>query len=210
MVLTLDFQNHSLLVFRSTGNKPHRGHVMEFSASPILLPHSGSIGELTILRSGHVSNSLVNTHPKESPRSSRRDRRFHYLLLVRPDLHVAQGLLTSKNGIMFLIGIGGGGIRCFSVRWDNAHELMFAFIFRLYKAEHFGDPSYLKMVPDFQENYVTYTIRITLAVKTHVGGIETEQKKSIECPNFCPIYTTNPALISSRIRNPKLRLGAKF
>lgn len=83
---------------------------------------------------------------------------LHYLLLARPDLYVAQGLLTSINGIMFFFGIGGRGIRRFSVGWKdrNVYKLMYAFVYRLYDPGYFGDLSYVAMVPDLQKNLVNH------------------------------------------------------
>ena len=114
---------------------------------------------------------------------------LHYLLLARPDLHVGQGLLISKRGIMFLVGIGGRGIRRFSVAWTDTqlyklmyafelYKLMYAFVYRLYDPGHFADPSYVAMVPDLQKNLVMYTIRIS--------------EGDLVCPGFSPIYATNP------------------
>jgi hypothetical protein len=55
---------------------------------------------------------------------------LHYLLLAIPDLYVAQGLLTSDTGVMFLFGVGGSGIREFDVKWkdQDLHKLLYAFI----------------------------------------------------------------------------------
>jgi hypothetical protein len=119
---------------------------------------------------------------------------LHYLLLARPDLHVAQGLLTSKSGIIFLFGVGGVGIQSFPVAWEckSLYKLMYAFVYRLYEPGHFADSSYVKMTPVLAENLVKYTVNITVTVKIAVGGVEEERKQTIECPNFYPIYACNP------------------
>ena len=64
---------------------------------------------------------------------------LHYLLLAQPDLHVAQGMLISNEGILFLLGIEVVGIRSLPVTWKSSSlpKLMYAFIFRFYKPEHF-------------------------------------------------------------------------
>jgi hypothetical protein len=74
---------------------------------------------------------------------------LHYLLLARPDLHVAQGLFTSKSEVMFLPRIGGVGIHTLSVGWGSTelHRLIYAFIYRLYDPGDFADSSYVEMVP---------------------------------------------------------------
>jgi hypothetical protein len=84
---------------------------------------------------------------------------LYYILLARPDLHVAQGLFTSDSGVMFLFGIGGVGVRTFSVPWnsDELYKTLYAFIYRLYYPGDFVDPSYMEMVPDLKRNTVAYT-----------------------------------------------------
>ena len=59
---------------------------------------------------------------------------LHFLLLARPDLHIAQGLLTTEHHITFYLGIGGVGIRSFNVPWSDKelNRLVTAFIYRLY------------------------------------------------------------------------------
>jgi hypothetical protein len=104
---------------------------------------------------------------------------LHYLLLARPDLHVAQRLLTSDTEIKFLFGIGGVGIRTYTVPLGTAslYELMHAFIYRLYSPGYFADPSYIRMEPDLENHRVSYTVQIT--------GVNDEK---IICPNFFPVY----------------------
>lgn len=94
---------------------------------------------------------------------------------------------------MFLFGIGGSGILRFSAAWDdNLYKLMYAFTYRLYEPGHFKDPAYVAMVPDLQKNYVTYTIRISITVKTEVDDVETKHEIFKDCPDFLPIYAINP------------------
>ena len=104
---------------------------------------------------------------------------LYNLLLARPDLHVAQGLLMSDSTVMFLLGIGGVGIHTFSVEWGSKdlHKLIYAFIYRLYNPGNFADPSYVEMVPNVQEKFVTYNVQIT---------------PDIVIPNLRPIYASNP------------------
>jgi hypothetical protein len=110
---------------------------------------------------------------------------LHYLLLARPELHVAQGLLTSDSGVTFLFGIGGLGIRKFAIPWSNdLDRLMYAFLYRLYDPGYFADSSYT-MVHNLEKNLVTYTVQIT--VSTEVAGA-----KEIICPDLLPIYASSP------------------
>ena len=106
---------------------------------------------------------------------------LHYLLLARPDLYVAQGLLSSDKNVVFLFGIGGEGIRELEVEWvdEDLNRLLYAFIYRLYEPGRFADPTYTKTEFD-EETTVRYTIKIT-----RPGGTE-------ECPGFHPIYARNP------------------
>ena len=108
---------------------------------------------------------------------------LHFLLLARPDLHVAQGLFTSKSGVMFLFGIGGVGVRNFSVRWNSKelYKLMYAFVYRLYDPGDFVDSSYVKIVPDLKKNIVTYTVQIT-----EVNGVK------VDITGLLPIYASSP------------------
>jgi hypothetical protein len=108
---------------------------------------------------------------------------LHYLLLARPDLFVAQGLLLSslRRQVTFLFGIGGEGIWQFNVKWDeqDLNKLLYCFIYRLYEPGNFADPSYIKT--EFHEKTsARYTIKIT-----YPGGTK-------ECGGFYPIYARNP------------------
>ena len=58
---------------------------------------------------------------------------------------------------------------------------MFVFIYRLYKPEHFVDPSFVDMKPDMPKNSVEYTVRIT-----------PPQSKAIDCPGFFPLFASSP------------------
>jgi hypothetical protein len=112
---------------------------------------------------------------------------LHDLLLARPDLHVAQGLSTSKSDLMFLLGIGGVGIHSFSVGWGSAelHRLIYAFIYRLYDPGDFADSSYVEMVPNLEENIVMYNIQIT----KDRNGMD---RNPITITNLRPMYASSP------------------
>jgi hypothetical protein len=91
-------------------------------------------------------------------------------------------MLTSQKGVAFLLGIEAVGIRSLLVDWEssNLSDLMYAFIYRLYRPEHFADPSY-KLKANVANNSVEYTIRIS-----------SPQMYTIECPGFSPLFASNP------------------
>ena len=103
---------------------------------------------------------------------------LHYLLLARPDLLVAQGLLTTKSEITFLVGIGGVGIKQLTVNWldKDLSKFLYAFIYRLYNPSHFADPSYTRTGFDKGTSQRIYTVRF----------------KEKRCPDFRSIYARNP------------------
>jgi len=106
---------------------------------------------------------------------------LHYLLLARPDLHIAQGLLTTETDVTFLFGIGGLGIRSYTVPWEKvSFKLIHSFIYRLYDPGYFADPSFIKMEPNLESYLVTYTVQIT------ANG------QDIFCPGFYPVYGSSP------------------
>ena len=108
---------------------------------------------------------------------------LHFLLLARPDLHIAQGLLTTEHHITFYLGIGGVGIRSFNVPWSDKelNRLVTAFIYRLYDPGFFADSAYQCITPDLKHKLVSYTLRIA----AEGGGF-------IDCPKFLPVYATSP------------------
>ena len=107
---------------------------------------------------------------------------LHDLLLARPDLHVAQGLLTTESGIFFLLGTAGVGVQKLYLKWDNKclYRLLFAFIYRLYKPADFLDSSYIETNFNKETSVATYTICITRGTQ------------EIDCPGFNHIYARNP------------------
>jgi hypothetical protein len=120
---------------------------------------------------------------------------LHYLLLARPDLYVAQGLLTSHTGVVFLFGVGGNGIREFDVKWDDKdlYKLLYAFIYRLYDPGEFADRSYIET--EFDEEFTAkYTININYRGVTKACG-------------FYPIYARNPFATRTHVlSNPKFEV----
>jgi hypothetical protein len=91
-------------------------------------------------------------------------------------------MLTSEEGVLFLLGIEGIGIRSLFVTWKSSSlsGLMYAFIYRLYRPGHFADPSY-KLKADVANNSVEYTVRIS-----------SPQMAAIDCAGFVPLFASNP------------------
>jgi hypothetical protein len=117
---------------------------------------------------------------------------LHYFLLARPDFLVAQGLLTINDGVMFLVGIGGVGIRQFKVKWEdeNLYRFLYAFIYRLYDPSHFADPLYMRTEFDEKTSEVTYTMRF----------------QGKEFPGFRPIHARNPFTTRTHVLSNPSRL----
>ena len=105
---------------------------------------------------------------------------LHYLLLARPDLQVAQGLLSSDKHVIFLLGIGGEGIQELEVEWKDKEldKLLYVFIYHLYDPGNFANLTYSK--PEFDEEA---TARYTIMIN-HPQG-------TTECCGFYPIYSRN-------------------
>ncbi|KAG8946852.1 hypothetical protein FRC04_011399 [Tulasnella sp. 424] len=188
------FAQSDLLVWKNTGQKPPRGPVTDTACKPDITVASEKDfdGENTTLwpcirLAGEQASDGKSREDHEKQAISY----LHYLLLVRPDLYVAQGMLTSENDVMFLLGIGGVGIRSFTIDWTSKklYKLMYAFIYRLYEPGDFADRSYKKMEPDHTRNFVTYTVGIATTTETEGDGAA---EVEVDCPDLRPIYASNP------------------
>ena len=110
---TLDFENHPILEFWDTGNKPQDGHVMDTKCRPDIMAalqchwKNGTVCWPLIQLAGEVGSK--GKHPGNQ--SKQAISYLHYLLLARPDLDIAKGLLTDDNKVSFFFGIGGEGIQ---------------------------------------------------------------------------------------------------
>jgi len=183
--------NKPLLVFKSTGKNAHRGHVTDTQCRPDFTAafdkHWGD-ENTTLWPCIRLAGEVASAGKSKEEQKKQAISYLHYLLLARPDLYVAQGLLISNEGVTFLLGIGGKGIRRFSAAWTHPrlYKLMYAFVFRLYDPGDFMDQSYVDMVPLVDR--VMFTIRIPLGAG--LDSVETERE--LECAGFSPIYATNP------------------
>ena len=171
VISTLDFPNKPLLVFRPTGNKYPRGHVADTACRPDItaaFEMDWSNDGTTLWPCMRLAGEQASGKKSRAYQEKQAISYLHYLLLARPDLHVAQGLLTSEHNITFLFGIAGYGIRSFAVNWGSKKlwKLLYAFVYRLYEPGDFADPSYVKMTPNWEKNIATYTVRITEKLMT--------------------------------------------
>ncbi|KAH9975772.1 hypothetical protein BGW80DRAFT_63086 [Lactifluus volemus] len=174
--------NDHLLVFMDTEhNKTLKEHITGTMCRPDI------IAAFDCDLQGDIAWSCVRlVGEKASAGGSSKDQVKHantylyYLLLARPDLHIAQGLFTSKSGIIFLLGIGGIGVQTLSVTWNDETlpRLLHAFIYRLYDPAHFADGTYIEM----DKSSGAYTICIT----------PSQGSVPMICLGFCHIYAGNP------------------
>ena len=199
ITFTLDFPDHKTLVFRDTGNKSPPGHVTDTKCKPDITAafendwkENGVVHWPFIRLAGEVASAGMNRDEQKSQAASY----LHYLLLARPDLYVAQGLLSSDNTVIFYFGIGGEGIWQFEVGWKDRefNNLLYAFIYRLYEPRDFVDSSYIKTEFD-KETTAKYTINITY------------QGSTKECCGFYSIYARNPFATRTHVlSNPNFKI----
>ncbi|KAG9020642.1 hypothetical protein FS837_007994, partial [Tulasnella sp. UAMH 9824] len=154
------------------------------------IPHIKKWSTQTFLKAANtIAKSIKSQRKTRECQTQQAISYLHYLLLARPDLYVAQGMLTSKTGIKFLLGIGGHGVRSFGVSWGckELTKLMYAFIFCLYRPGKFADPSY--EIGQVKDNQVTYTIKIPAIPED--DAVATGQQVVL-CHDFLPIYASSP------------------
>jgi hypothetical protein len=194
---TLDLKKADQLEFKDTSNTKLTGHPMVTTCRPDFIA--------AFSNHNNAWPFVLLTGEKASAGKSANDQKLqaitylHYLILARPDLHVAQGLLTTKSEIMFVLGTGGVGVQTCLVKWDDKvlYQLLSAFIYRLYIPDDFADPSYIKADFDEKTSGATYTIRI-----------KTQGAQEINCSGFNHIYARNPFSTRTHVfSNPKS--GAK-
>lgn len=177
-------------MFKSTDHKVPLGHVTDTECKPDVTAAFDihwQVKATTLWPCIRLAGEVASAGKSKEDQMNQAISYLHYLLLARPDLHVAQGLLVSKTRITFLFGIGGSGIHRLSINWTDPklYKLIFSFFYRLYDPGHFRDASYVEMVPHFQKNFVEYTIRISIS--TEDDGV-----KDLDCPGFSLIHSTSP------------------
>lgn len=188
-------------MFKSTGSKIHRSHTTDTECKPdytaAFKSHWGGDNR-TLWPCIRLVGEAASKGKSRANQEKQAISYLHYLLLARPDLHIAQGLLTFETEVIFLFGIGGLGIRSYTVPWGapSINELMHAFIYRLYDPGCFADPSYVKMEPNMDNHLVTYTVRIT--VRTG------DNDEAVMCSGFYPVYGSSPFVTRTQIlSNPR-------
>jgi hypothetical protein len=173
-------------VFKDTETKTHKGHVTDTSCRPDItaaFDHDwkdhGPTTYWPLIRLAGEKASGGKSHDTQNKNAA---SYLHYLLLARPDLHVAQGLLTRESEVVFLLGTGGVGIRECSLAWNHRglYKLLYAFIYRLYEPGSFADPSCRMTYFDRKDLQASYTVHITV------------QTQRVACPGFHPVYAKNP------------------
>jgi hypothetical protein len=182
MTFTLDFPGLTL-EFKDTGSKAPPGHVTDTKCRPDITAAfendwKNGVVPWPFIRLAGETASAGTTYANQKIKAI---SYLHYLLLARPDLYVAQGLLSSDNTVVFYFGIGGEGIHEFEVKWEDREftKLLYAFIYRLYEPHNFVDRSYIK-TELIGSTVVKYTIRINYQGR----------KKAVS--GFYQIYARNP------------------
>ena len=196
-----DFMKYDLLVFKDTGNKIDNGHITGSKCRPDII----AAFEKDWLIDASTDWALIRLAGDRASRGKSFETLkknaatyLHSFLLARPDFLVAQGLLITTSGVMFLVGIGGVGIQHLTVKWHdkNLYTLLYAFIYRLYDPSHFADPLFTRTGFNEETSEVTYTV----------------QFKMKECPDFRNIYARNPFTIRTHVfSNPSpTKWGDRF
>ncbi|KAI9455217.1 hypothetical protein F5148DRAFT_1369876 [Russula earlei] len=115
------FSQGNTLEFRDMGNKSPPGHVMDTKCKPDIMAAFQNNWKDDVVRWPFIQLAGETASRGKPPNIQRGQviSYLHYLLLARPDLYIAQGLLSSEKGLTFFFGIGGEGIQEFHVQWDH-------------------------------------------------------------------------------------------
>jgi len=192
MIFALDFPSMEILEFKNTENKELLGHITDTNCRPdITAAFRSDWNEngVTLWPCAQLAGERVSKGKSKAQQEKNAISYLHYLLLARPDLYVAQGLLIDDSKIMFLLGIGGYHIRQLDVRWgdEELYKLLYAFIYSLYNPDVFADRSYNRTKVDWIEQIVEYSVQIQIPPTTPDGSTRT-----IDCANFRAIAARNP------------------
>ena len=176
--------------FRLTENRALVGHVTDTECRPdITAAFSSDWTEngITHWSCAQLAGEKASQGKTKQQQEQNAISYLHYLLLARPDLYVAHGLLIDPSKIKFLFGIGGYCIRQLEVSWDDEklYKLLYGFIYRLYDPGDFADKSYTRTGIDWMDGTVEYTVRINTPSKDGVI-------RPLDCTNFRAISARNP------------------
>ncbi|PPQ82397.1 hypothetical protein CVT25_008358 [Psilocybe cyanescens] len=107
---------------------------------------------------------------------------LYYMILARPDLYVAHGLLLDDLGVTFFAGITGHGIFCIRLEFDDdrLRPLLYALVHHIYNPGEFKD-NRVGMQFNWQLQGSEYTLRLQMS-----SGL------SLPCNKFRAIYAGNP------------------
>ena len=211
-------------MFKLTENRVPLGHVTDARCRPDYTAafdqHWGKDG-VTFWPCIRLAGKKASKGKSKESQTKQAISYLHYLLLVRPDLHVAQGLLTTETSITFLLGIGGVGLRSFEVPWGvEVYKVAYAFFYRLYDPGKFADRAYrladsilrdclnldFKMAEDV---VVPYDVDLEITA-TGADGVETETTSLVVCEGFVPIYARNPFETRTHVlSNPSSELNIR-
>ncbi|KAI9457307.1 hypothetical protein F5148DRAFT_1322579 [Russula earlei] len=196
------FSQGNTLEFRDTGNKSPPGHVTDTKRKPDIMAafQNNWKDDVVCWPFIQLAGEMASRGKPPNIQRGQVISYLHYLLLARPDLYVAQGLLSSEKGLTFFFGIGGEGIWEFHVQWDHEHfdQLLCTFIYRLYQPGHFADSLYINIEFD-KETMAKYTINIHILER---------EKRAVS--SFYPIYARNPFATRTHVlSHPRSKLGDK-
>ena len=184
-------------MFKSTEHKIPLGHVTDTKCRPdytaAFKKHWGTAG-VTFWPFIRFAGEKASKGTPNEKQGKQAVSYLHYLLLARPDLHVAQGLLTTEASITFLLGIGGLGLRSLKLPWGKeVYKVAYAFIYRLYDPGDFADRAY-KLVDSKAMQYLDSDPSLAKDVVVPYN-VDLEVKGTTSpavCRNFVPIYASNP------------------
>ncbi|KAJ8519769.1 hypothetical protein ONZ45_g3308 [Pleurotus djamor] len=118
----------------------------------------------------------------------------HRWLLARPDRTAALSFITSKRGVTFLVAIEGSATtRALFLPWgsDSITEVVFAFLYRLYRPGNWADSSFTRKVT---EHDVTFDIKV----------------KGTTYEDFKPLFASNPFVTRTHVlfnlNNPSVKV----
>lgn len=110
-------------MFKDTGNKPPLGHITDSKCKPDITAAFDKHwqDDVTLWPCVRLAGERASAGKSREEQKKQAVFYLHYLLLARPDLLVAQGLLIDDERVLFLVGIGGVGIRSVSVSWNSSN-----------------------------------------------------------------------------------------
>jgi len=205
-------------VFKPTQHKIPLGHVTDTKCRPDYTAafdkHWGKAG-VTFWPCIRFAGEKASSGTPKEDRGKQAISYLHYLLLARPDLHVAQGLLTTEASITFLLGIGGRGVCSLKIPWGkDVYKVAYAFIYRLYDPGDFADQAY-KLMDSRVIQYLKLDSNQTrdVVVPYDVDLEVTGTTHPVVCSDFVPIYASNPFETRTHVlSNPssKLKIHGKY